>query len=154
MIEIRKADQTDKETFEKVINLRYEVLMAVNGLKSDIFDMDFKKTTNEYFHSGNQTTFFATENGVMLGCATVCYITVMPTYDHPTGKRAHVMNVYVREGYRNRGIARQMMNEIVNDATEKGITHISLDATEQGRPLYEKIGFKSTGEGMEMILNK
>ncbi|HHV09640.1 MAG TPA: GNAT family N-acetyltransferase [Clostridiales bacterium] len=154
MIEIRKADQTDKETFEKVINLRYEVLMAVNGLKSDIFDMDFKKTTNEYLHSGNQTTFFATENGVMLGCATVCYITVMPTYDHPTGKRAHVMNVYVREGYRNRGIARQMMNEIVNDATEKGITHISLDATEQGRPLYEKIGFKSTGEGMEMILEK
>lgn len=70
------------------------------------------------------------------------------------GETAHVMNVYVKEGYRKKGIALNMMKAIIKDAIEKGITHISLDATEQGRPLYEKIGFKPTDEGMEMILNQ
>lgn len=151
MIEICKAD---KENFAQVIKLRFEMLMVVNNLKSDVFNVDFKDATNEYFCNGNQTTFLAMDGGVAIGCATVCYIMVMPTYSHPTGKRAHVMNVYVREGYRKKGIAQMMMKEIVNDAIEKGITHINLDATEQGRPLYEKIGFKPTEEGMVMILNK
>jgi len=36
---------------------------------------------------------------------------------------------------------------LVKDAKNKGITFISLEATEMGRPLYEKYGFiKMKGE--------
>lgn len=150
MLEIHKAGVED---LTQVLNLRYEMLMVVNHLVSDTFDESFKGITDEYFRNGNQTTYLALEDGVAIGCATVCYMTVMPTYSHPTGKRAHVMNVYVREEYRRRGIAQRMIKELVNDATDRGTTHISLDATEQGRPLYMGMGFKPSEEGMEMILN-
>lgn len=149
MVEIYRAG---KENHDQVMALRYEMLQVVNNLESDIFDENFRNATEEYFYNGDQTTFLAIENGIAIGCATVCYIMIMPTYSHPTGKRAHIMNVYVRAEYRNKGIAKELMGEIIKDAKEKGVTHVSLDATELGRPLYASMGFKSTQEGMELIL--
>ena len=75
----------------------------------------------------------------------------MPTFDHSSGKRAHIMNVYTRNNYRRQGIAYQMVSFLIEEAKQNGVTDISLDATELGRPLYEKFGFSKTEEGM--VLN-
>ena len=74
----------------------------------------------------------------------------MPTFSHPTGKRAHLMNVYTRKEYRRQGIAKKMVELLIEDAKEKHATEISLDATESGRPLYESLGFKASDECMVM----
>lgn len=36
---------------------------------------------------------------------TLCYVDMMPTFSHPTGKRAHLMNVYTNRLYRRQGVA-------------------------------------------------
>ena len=82
----------------------------------------------------------------------MCYITVMPTVAHPTGKRAHLMNVYTAKDYRRQGIAMKMLSMLINDAWNLGVTEISLDATESGRPLYKSLGFKASDECMVMEL--
>ena len=88
----------------------------------------------------------------MIGCATICYMEVMPTFTHPTGKRAHIMNVYTRSEYRRQGIGLHMMEMLIKEAKEKGITEISLDATEMGRALYKKCNFVEAGECMVLSL--
>jgi len=45
---------------------------------------------SEYFLHGNQTTVFAMDGNKIAGCATLAYITVMPTFDHPAGKRSQL----------------------------------------------------------------
>ena len=87
----------------------------------------------------------------VIGCATICYIEVMPTFSHPTGKRAHLMNVYTNSKYRRKGIALHMLNLLIKEAKEKGVTEISLDATELGKPLYKKCNFVEAEE--YMVLN-
>ena len=39
----------------------------------------------------------------------------------------------------------------MKDAKEKGINAISLEATDMGRPLYEKYGFVNMKDEMEFI---
>ena len=43
-----------------------------------------------------------------------------------------------------------MVQMLIDNAKRKGVTEISLDATESGRPLYESLGFKASDECMVM----
>lgn len=151
MYKIRKATPED---IGIVLEMRYTTLRDVCGLKEDYsFDEPFKSITEAYFAKEDQTTVLAFDGEEPIGCATICYQFLMPTYDHPTGKRAHVMNVYVDKNYRRQGIARKMMEMLIAEASEMGVTEISLDATEKGRLLYEAMGFKASKECMVINLN-
>lgn len=150
MINIIKATGRD---INILLDIRLEMLKIVNSLPNDTaFDKDFVKYSKEYFQNPCQTTMLAFDNDKAVGCATICYINIMPTFDHPTGKRAHIMNVYTRKNFRRQGIALKMINLLIDEAKQKGVTEISLDTTESGRPLYEKCGFVKTEEGMVLNL--
>lgn len=150
MITITKSDQND---IEDLMAVRLEMLRIVNKLdEKHIFDETLVEYSREYFLNGNQTTILARDEGKVAGCASISYITIMPTFSHPTGKRAHLMNVYTAESYRRQGIARQMIQMLIDEAKEKGCTEISLDATEAGYPLYKSLGFTENKEGMVLEL--
>lgn len=49
--------------------------------------------------------------------------------------------VLTRSEYRRQGLARQLMEDVLATADRSGIRTLKLDATDQGRPLYESLGF-------------
>jgi len=60
------------------------------------------------------------------------------------GKRlAWVGMVLTRIKFRGQGLARQLLSEVLKLADRMNIETVKLDATDQGRPLYEKLGFRS-----------
>ena len=146
MIKIRTATKDD---IEDLMNVRQEMLRIVNNLPdSETFDTTLIEQSRNYFLNGNQTTVIAVDKNKIVGCATISYISIMPTYSHPTGNRAHLMNVYTNKNYRRQGIAKQMVSMLIEEAKSKGATEISLDATEDGRPLYKSLGFTENKEAM------
>lgn len=52
------------------------------------------------------------------------------------------------EKSRRKGIARRMIEFLVDEAKERGVTEISLDATDDGRKLYEAMGWQKNSETM------
>ena len=146
MIEYRIADKQD---IDQVMEIRLEMLLEVNNLSEQYqYADDFVSASREYFLNGDQTTVLAIDDGKAIGCASICYITIMPTFSHPTGQRAHLMNVYTSKYYRKQGIAERMVNMLIREAWERDATEISLDTTEAGRPFYRKLGFMDSGECM------
>lgn len=122
------------------------------SLPSDYeFSKELIDNSKEYFSSDKQTTVLAIDKGV-IGCATICYIEMMPTFSHPTGKRAHLMNVYTNSKYRRQGITLHMLNILIEEAKEKGVTEINLDATKLGKLLYKKCSFVESEECMVLNL--
>ena len=141
------------EDIDELMSIRLEMLRIVNDLPSDFaFSDEFISFSRRYFMEGNQVTVLAVDNGITVGCASISYIEVMPTFSHPTGLRSHLMNIYTKEDYRRQGIAGKMIEMLIDDAGKRGVTEISLDATEEGRPLYEKLGFHASEECMVMDL--
>ena len=149
-MEVKKTDSSD---IEILMDIRLEMLRVVNGLEeSASFDKVLVESSREYFLNGDQTTVFAMEGGKIAGCATLSYMNLMPTFDHPTGKRAHLMNVYTRKEFRRRGVGSLMVKFLIEEAKSRGVTEISLDATEMGHPLYKSLGFNENDAGMNIIL--
>ena len=146
MIEIRI---TSKEDIEMLMNIRLEMLRVVNDLPADYaFSDKILNESRKYFLNGDHTTVIATDRNTVVGCASMSYIRIMPTFSHPTGKRAHLMNVYTKSEYRRRGIARKMVELLIDETWKRGATEISLDATALGKPLYKSLGFTDSTECM------
>lgn len=156
MIQIKKTTEDD---IEDLMSVRLEMLREVNDLPPDAqFSKTLVDCSREYFLNGDQTTVLAIDSGddgkesKIIGCASISYITIMPTFDHPAGKRAHLMNVYTRAEFRRSGVGKLMVEFLIDEAKSKGVTEISLDATQAGRPLYEKLGFCENNAGMVLEL--
>ena len=146
---------TDANDIDMLMDVRLSMLRIVNDLPADyVFDDELVVSSRRYFLEGDQTTVVAVDDGRCVACASMSYIEIMPTFSHPSGKRAHLMNVYTEKDYRRRGIARQLVNMLIEDARAHGATEISLDATESGRPLYESMGFKASEECMVIDIHQ
>ncbi|HLZ40116.1 MAG TPA: GNAT family N-acetyltransferase [Candidatus Sulfotelmatobacter sp.] len=59
------------------------------------------------------------------------------------GRRlAWVGMVLTKKSYRGRGFARRLLTQALSMADRTAIETVKLDATDQGQPLYEKMGFR------------
>ena len=146
MVEIRIATKDD---IELLMSSRLEMLKVVNNRPADYeYTEEIVRESRDYFLNGDHITVLAIDDGKVIGCASMSFMWIMPTFSHPTGKRAHLMNVYTRSEYRRQGIARKMVNMLIDETWKRGATEISLDATTMGRPLYESLGFTNSTEGM------
>jgi len=66
---------------------------------------------------------------------------------HPReARRGYILNVYVEPGFRRRGLARLLMETAQEEARRRGIGYAILHATDQGRALYEALGWTDTAE--------
>ena len=151
MIEYKIATNDD---IELLMSSRLEMLKVVNDLPKDyVYDDVIVNASRDYFLNGDHVTVLAIDGGEVIGCASMSFMWIMPTFSHPTGRRGHLMNVYTRNEYRRQGLARKMVEMLIEDAWNKGATEISLDATKLGRPLYEALGFKDSTECMVLTRN-
>lgn len=62
------------------------------------------------------------------------------------GPEALVLNVYVEPDWRRRGVAEALMRRLLADLDARGIRRIVLHASDEGRRLYERLGFVQTNE--------
>jgi GNAT superfamily N-acetyltransferase len=64
----------------------------------------------------------------------------------PCSQRAVILNVYTEPEFRKQGIARQIMLTILAWVKQQGLHSVNLHASDEGRSLYEKLGFEATNE--------
>jgi ribosomal protein S18 acetylase RimI-like enzyme len=66
-------------------------------------------------------------------------------------RRAYILNVYTAPHYRRKGIARELMQVVLEECRREGFISVWLHASEYGRALYESMGFEATNE-MKIML--
>ncbi|MBU5945242.1 GNAT family N-acetyltransferase [Streptomyces sp. PAM3C] len=79
------------------------------------------------------------------GLAAACVVTEYGPRERPS--LAAVGMVLVAERHSRQGLGRRLMRHVLEEA---GTTPLTLHATPLGRPLYEELGFKVTGQA-EMV---
>ena len=66
--------------------------------------------------------------------------------DIVSGRQAIIQNVFTEPDWRRRGLAALLIKRIIYWTREKGIDSLVLHASDEGRALYERLGFISTTE--------
>ncbi len=57
-----------------------------------------------------------------------------------------MLNVFTEPAWRRRGLAELLMRHILDWARQERLDRLVLHASDDGRPLYERLGFAATNE--------
>jgi GNAT superfamily N-acetyltransferase len=96
---------------------------------------------------GRYIGWVAEENVTAIAGLGMMIIEWSPHPSHPTqDRRGYILNLFVEPAHRRVGLARRLMAMAIDDAERQGIGFMVLHATEVGRPLYEKLGWRPTTE--------
>lgn len=143
------------EDIEELVRTRIIVLRAANKLSDDV-DMSIVEQESYTYYKralevNEHIAYLVYDNDKFIGAGGVSFYQVMPTYHNPSGKKAYIMNMYTAPEYRRQGIAFHTLDLLIKDAKERGVSSIALEATDMGRPLYEKYGFVKMEDEMELV---
>ena len=139
---LRKATLDDMDELVK-IRLGY--------LNIDFKDMSkhqekqIKEELQVYFmeHLGRDfMAYIAEENGEIVSSVFLVMIEKPANPNFMTGKIGNVLNVFTKPEYRRQGLANRLLKTMIEEAKSKRISYLELMATEQGYPLYKKLGFE------------
>ena len=150
-LEYKKATIKDLEILAET---RAEVLRAANKLDSSVDMSEVRKKSLDYYKSaladGSHIAYLVYDGDKVVGTGGVSFYKVMPTFHNQSGMKAYIMNMYTNPDYRRKGIALKTLDLLISETVDKGITFISLEATDMGWPLYEKYGFVKMNDEMDL----
>ncbi|PWU03511.1 MAG: N-acetyltransferase [Terriglobia bacterium] len=116
-----------------------EQLARVRGVSREYF--------NDALRNGGYHAILAEiEDAGIVGGGGVVVCPWPGSVDRLQPRRPWILNVYVRPGYRRRGVARAIMQELIAWCRAEGFDCVCLHASDEGRPLYEQLGFQPTNE--------
>lgn len=154
MKEIYEYKKVTIEDIDELVRTRITVLRAANKLSDNVDMSVVEQESYEYYkhalETGEHIAYLVYDNEKFIGAGGVSFYQVMPTYNNPTGKKAYIMNMYTAPEYRRQGIAFHTLDLLIKNAKKQGVSKIALEATDIGRPLYEKYGFVKMEDEMEL----
>jgi len=91
--------------------------------------------------------FLLEEKGDVLAGGGVWVRPVLPRPGMLNGAlEGYILNVFTEPGHRRRGLARELMREILEWCRERQLARVVLHASKDGRSLYEELGFELSNE--------
>lgn len=149
-MEFRKAVLSDAEALSR---LRADMIREENNYSEAFLGMIYNNT-KKYIENGlpdrSYTAWVADDSGNIIAMGGVTYYTLPPNDWCPTGKTAYIGNVYTLPAFRRQGIATRLLSLLIEEAKENMCQRILLNASDMGRPLYEKFGFAGSPAAMAM----
>lgn len=135
---------------EELMHWRIEVIRHVFDENPD--DALIKANREYYANAvpcGMHHALVASCDDEECGCGGVCLSSELPSPDNPSGRCAYLMNIYVREKFRNNGIAHHIVSKLIDIAKGLGCEKIYLETTAEGKPVYESLGFRDMPDMMK-----
>jgi GNAT superfamily N-acetyltransferase len=124
-------------------------------LREQLFDplvADVVKYLSAAMPTGEYIGWVAVDTaGAIVGGAGLQLRSMLPRPDDDGGDIIHgpqaiVLNVYTKRAWRRRGVARLLMQQLLNWTTDNRVQSVVLHAAPEARGLYEQLGFVATNE--------
>lgn len=110
----------------------------------------FESASRRYFKDGlRDGTYFgllAELTGAIVGGGGVVIANWPGSPLNFEPKRAWILNIYVEPQHRRQGLARAITEALIDWCRQNDFGSVALHASEYGRGLYEKLGFRPTNE--------
>ncbi len=119
-------------------------------------DLDLKPALMDYYNrhmaDGTFVSWLAVDGDKIVGTSGMSFVEKPPYFSCPTGKIGLLSSMFTSKDYRRRGIAKELLSRVVNEAKEYGCGSVQITASDMGVLLYTDFGFVKNGNFMQYQL--
>ncbi|MBK8020417.1 MAG: GNAT family N-acetyltransferase [Chloroflexi bacterium] len=127
------------------------ISMGVEEAALRPFDAAFHAWVSVHLQQGSYVGWLTEHQSEVVAGAGLWVHEWMPGVNAPTGVRGYILNVYTAPEHRRRGLAAHLVEQCIEVCRQRGIPVVGLHASDEGRPIYERMGFLPTNE-MRLLL--
>ena len=145
-IVFRKLIQDDLDVF---------IEMRINQLREEGAEpnLDLKPQLYEYYikhlEDGTFVSWLAIDDRKIVGTSGMSFVEKPPYYSNPYGKIGLLSSMYTLNEYRRKGIAKELLDRVVNEAKDYGCGAVQITASDVGVLLYKDYGFEKNENFMQ-----
>ena len=152
-IAYRKLTVNDLDDF---IDLRIKQLREEGATE----DFDLVPALKDYYHrhlkDGTFVSWLAVDKEAggekIIGTSGMSFVEKPPYFACPSGRIGLLSSMYTNPDYRRKGIARELLNRVVEEARVYGCGVVQITASDMGVKLYSAYGFVHNGNFMQFKL--
>lgn len=154
-MEIEKLKLLPLTDLDSLMQWRAEVLSHVFGHEPGAELLaENRRYYTENVAAGLHLAVEALYDGQGVGCGAICLQDELPSPDNPNGRCAFLMNIYVREEWRGKGIATALVKFLIAEAKARKCRKIYLETTDMARGLYRSLGFVPYNDVLKLPLEQ
>jgi GNAT superfamily N-acetyltransferase len=141
---------------EKELDIFIE--MRINQLREEgaTEDIDLRPALKDYYnrHMKDDTfvSWLALDENKIIGTSGMSFVEKPPYFGCPSGKMGLLSSMFTAQDYRRKGIAKELLSRVVDEARQYGCGTIQITASDMGVLLYTDFGFVKNGNFMQYKL--
>ncbi|MER2056017.1 MAG: GNAT family N-acetyltransferase [Clostridia bacterium] len=148
-IAYRRLVEDDLETF---INMRITQLREEGATEK----LNLIPALMDYYHrhmaDGTFVSWLAMDGEKIIGTSGMSFVEKPPYFSCPSGIIGLLSSMYTDPDYRRRGIAKELLRRVVEEARNYGCGSVQITASDMGVLLYTDFGFVKNGNFMQYKL--
>jgi GNAT superfamily N-acetyltransferase len=150
-LELRLATVDDVPTLVRHRRGMFVDMDRLKGVQHDPSELDAMDAAyaiyiRERLIDGRMQAWIVCDGDRDAASGAVLYTDWLPRPDGLPSVLAYVHSVYTEPDYRRIGLARRILKAMIAEVQARGLPRLALHASDQGRGLYEQLGFVPTNE--------
>ena len=149
MITYQKLTKKELDTF---IRMRIRQLREEGATE----DIDLVPVLQDYYNrhmsDGTFVSWLAMDGDRIVGTSGMSFVEKPPYFGCPSGKMGILSSMFTDPEYRRKGIAKELLSRVVEEARAYGCGTVQITASDMGVLLYTDFGFVKNGNFMQYKL--
>ena len=149
MIAYQKLTKKELDTF---IQMRIRQLREEGATE----DLDLVPALQDYYNrhmsDGTFVSWLAMDGDRIVGTSGMSFVEKPPYFGCPSGKMGLLSSMFTDPEYRRKGIAKELLSRVVEEARAYGCGTVQITASDMGVLLYTDFGFVKNGNFMQLKL--
>ena len=147
MLTIRRATAEDSELITRHRKAMFEDMRDAAQPVLEEMARNFEPWVRRLITEDKYAGWITRDGEQPVGSAGLLILDWAPHFlDPQCEQRGYILNVFVEQPYRGRGIARALTVECMAEAKRRGSGVLALHTSKKGQPVYERLGFKPSNE--------